>query len=285
MDGVGEDTLVSGIGAVSWVLRLELGESIEERGVTESSWLSLSVVTLVLTARVVLRRIIRQKERRKEKKWEKETKRRWVTAFPPSLVLLPLQIDSTWRTMAGQWTPFSLFWMTLSVLLGFEGWNPISAVAAIKEDNGRPDIVCEWLMKGIPWACSDITMIRESKRFKSIFVWLPWGCLATHSWWQNKGRQVHSLKTPSVIDKRSTYSRKTSPWRSAGDSASKSYKERQNKTVRPWINVNMLPWIHAETANRWLNNSDLVNKWKSSSMRSLHHLHPESILHWNVQFN
>ena len=131
---------------------MELGESIEEREVTESSWLSLPVVTLVLTARVVLRRIIRQKEKRKGKKWGKETKRRWVTAFPPSLVLLPLQVDSTWRTMAGQWpslTPFSLSWTTLNVLLGFEGCNPISAVAATKEDNGRPDIVCEWRKEDI----------------------------------------------------------------------------------------------------------------------------------------
>lgn len=45
-----------------------MGESIEERGVTESSWASLPVATLVLTARVVLRRIVRQKEKRKEKK-------------------------------------------------------------------------------------------------------------------------------------------------------------------------------------------------------------------------
>ena len=123
MDGVGDvdDTLVDGIGTLLSVLRL--GESIEELGVMESSWLSLPVVTLVLTARVVLRRIVRQKEKRKEKKWEKETKRRWVAAFPPALILLPLQVDSTWRTMAGQWlslTPFSFFWTTLNVLLGFE---------------------------------------------------------------------------------------------------------------------------------------------------------------------
>jgi hypothetical protein len=37
----------------------------------------------------------------------------------------------------------------LAWLRRLDSWNPISAVAATKEDNGRPNIVCERRTKGI----------------------------------------------------------------------------------------------------------------------------------------